>query len=74
MLTVEGTYKNGQVVLSELPPKIDEAQVLVTFLTAREVDLQAKNINETQAAELRGKFNAISEDWNNPEMDVYDVD
>lgn len=30
--TVEGVYKNGQVRLSEKPPAIQEARVLVTFL------------------------------------------
>ena len=31
-LTVEGTFRNGQVELSETPRAIHEARVLVTFL------------------------------------------
>lgn len=72
MLTIEGTYKNGQIVLSELPAQFDEAQVLVTFLEPSHIDLRTRGINQEQAAELRARFGAIAEDWNQPEMDVYD--
>lgn len=33
LFTVEGTYKNGKVELTETPASIQEAKVLVTFLT-----------------------------------------
>lgn len=74
MLTIEGTYKNGQVALSKLPSDIGEAKVLVTFLQTSEIDLRAKGISEEQAAILRSKLSVMSDDWNRPEMDVYDVD
>ena len=74
MLTIEGTYKNGQVVLEETPADVVEAKVLVTFLDTKEIDLAERGINQEQAAELRAKFGAITEDWNRPEMDIYDVD
>ncbi len=74
MLTIEGTYKNGQIVLAETPAEVSESKVLVTFLETKEINLKERGIGETQAAELRGKLNTIAEDWNRPEMDVYDVD
>lgn len=74
MLTIEGTYKNGQVVLEETPSNVVEAKVLVTFLETKEINLTERGINQEQAAELRAKFGTIAEDWNRPEMDIYDVD
>ena len=74
MLTIEGTYKNGQIVLAETPAEVSESKVLVTFIETKEINLKERGIGETQAAELRGKLNTIAEDWNRPEMDVYDVD
>jgi hypothetical protein len=70
MVTVEGIYKDGKVELSEPPPSISEARVLVTFFVPEDVDLRAIGISEEQAAELRAKF-ATFEDWNDPEMDIY---
>ena len=74
MLTVEGTFKNGKIELSELPPDLTEARVLVTFLEPTYVDLQARGIGEEQAADLRARFKTIADDWERPEMDVYDED
>ncbi|HEX9960950.1 MAG TPA: hypothetical protein VGB00_08460 [Pyrinomonadaceae bacterium] len=74
MLTIEGTYKNGQVVLEETPADVVEAKVLVTFLDTKEINLAERGIDQEQAAELRAKFGTIAEDWNRPEMDIYDVD
>ena len=74
MLTIEGTYKNGQVVLAETPEEIAESRVLVTFLNTRLIDLQELGISKEEAAEMRGKFDTIAEDWERPEMDIYDVD
>ncbi len=74
MLTIKGTYKNGKIILMETPAEVSESKVLVTFLETKEINLKERGIGETQAAELRGKLNTIAEDWNRPEMDVYDVD
>ncbi len=74
MQTVEGTYKNGQIILTETPSNITESKVLVTFLETKEINLGERGIGKEQAAELRAKFSAIAEDWNRPEMDIYDVD
>ncbi|MBL8189054.1 MAG: hypothetical protein JNK38_13670 [Acidobacteria bacterium] len=70
MTTITGIYKDGIVELSELPAEITQAPVLVTFLEQQEIDLQSLGISQEQAAELRTTF-ATFEDWNNPEMDIY---
>jgi len=74
MLTIEGKYKNGQIILTENPVNIDEAKVLVTFLSTKEINLRERGINEEQADELHSKFSPIAGDWNLPEMDIYDID
>jgi len=74
MLTIEGTYKNGQIILTETPTEVNESKVLVTFLEAKEINLAERGIGKAQAAQLKGKLVAVTEDWNRPEMDIYDVD
>ncbi len=74
MLTIEGTYKNGKIVLNEPPSELTESKVLVTFLRPVRIDLAEKGIDKEQAARLKAKLGTISEDWDRPEMDVYDVD
>ncbi len=74
MLTIEGTYKNGQVILTETPEEVAESRVLVTFLNTRLIDLQELGISKEEAAEMRAKLSSIADDWNRPEMDIYDVD
>ena len=55
------------------PPAIaEETPVIVTFLTPGYVDLRERGIDERQAAELRTRYAAFAEDWDAPEMDVYD--
>lgn len=74
MLTVEGTYKDGKVELAEKPAQVTEARVLVTFLDSIGIDLPARGINETQAADLRARLKTFAEDWERPEADIYDKD
>jgi len=74
MLTIEGTYKDGKIVLNEAPLELTESKVLVTFLRPIQIDLREKCIEKDQARKLRAKLNTISEEWDQPEMDVYDVD
>lgn len=73
MLTsIEGIYRNGQIELKEPPLNVaGETPVIVTFIGSNEIDLRAQGINASQAAELRASFSTF-EDWNEPEMDVYD--
>ena len=72
MLTsVKGTYRHGQIELQEPPVDVqDETPVIVTFLGDEAIDLQAQGIGPQQAAELRAAL-ATFEDWNAPEMDIY---
>ncbi|MEG4799899.1 hypothetical protein QUB63_08275 [Microcoleus sp. ARI1-B5] len=37
------------------------------------IDLQSRRINREQAANLRARLQSFAEDWNSPEMDVYDA-
>ncbi len=74
MLTIEGIYKDGQVVLAETPEEVAESRVLVTFLNTKLIDLQELGIGKEEAAEMRAKLSSIADDWNRPEMDIYDVD
>ena len=71
--SVEGVYRKGQIELVEAPGDVrDETRVIVTFLQSGTIDLRARGIDEAQAAELRARLAAFAEDWNSPEMDVYD--
>ncbi len=71
--TIEGVYRKGKVELSEIPFKFkDETKVLVVFLDARTTHLIDRGIDVSQAADLRDRFATFIDDWDNPEMDVYD--
>jgi predicted transcriptional regulator len=37
------------------------------------IDLQSRGINREQAANMRARLQSFAEDWNCPEMDVYDA-
>ncbi len=45
---------------------------MVTFLPPGSIDLRERDIDKTQAAELRARFATFAEDWESPEMSVYD--
>lgn len=74
MLTsVEGVYRNGKIELTELPDNVrEETRVIVTFVESRGVDLRSYGIDEGRAAELRASLAVFAEDWDSPEMDIYD--
>lgn len=74
MLTsIEGIYRNGKIELAELPQAVsDETRVIVTFLVPGPIDLAARGISPTQAAELRAKLAVFAEDWDSEEMALYD--
>jgi hypothetical protein len=72
MITVEGFYRDGKIELLQTPEDVRSARVLVTFLPAEgPIDLRARGIDKDQAAELRWGFGAAADDWDRPEMDVY---
>jgi hypothetical protein len=70
--SVEGIFRNGKVELLEPAPTAEEAAVLVTFLPTGKVDLRQHGIDEQQAANLRGRLKTFQEEWDRPEMDIYD--
>ena len=74
MLTIEGIYQDGKVEISTLPVPTGPSRVLVTFLEPVEIDLAARGITPAQAADLRARLSTFAEDWERPEMDIYDVD
>ncbi len=71
--TVEGVFRQGRIELNETPGDVhDPTPVVVTFLEPRAIDLRAEGIDEIQAADLRARLATFVEDWESPEMDVYD--
>lgn len=47
-------------------------RVVVTFFPPGSIDLRERGIDEAQAANLRARFATFAEDWESPEMDIYD--
>jgi hypothetical protein len=71
--SVEGIFRNGKVELLEPAPSDGEGRVLVTFLeNGGPVKLSDRGIDQKQAADLRRRLGTIAQDWDRPEMDVYD--
>ncbi len=71
--SVEAVYRDGKIEFLEKPPEVKESRVIVTFLPARRViDLRERGIDEAQATDLHARLAPFAEDWNRPEMDVYD--
>ena len=71
--TIEGIYRHGRIELTEEPSEVrEETRVLVTFLEPNLIDLRARGIDEAQAAELRARLAVFAEDWESPDMDIYD--
>ena len=70
--SVEGVFREGKVELLEPPPDLKETRVIITFLSKEgPVNLRARGISEQQAAEMRWGFGAGAEDWDSPDMDIY---
>lgn len=71
--SVEAIYRDGKLEWLEKPPDVKEARVIVTFLPKNgPIHLRERGIDEAQAADLRHRLKAFAEDWDRPEMDVYD--
>ena len=71
--TIEGIYRKGKIEFSETPNDVGEGtRVIVTFLSPGSIDLRERGIDEAQAAEMRARFATFAEDWESPEMSVYD--
>jgi hypothetical protein len=71
--SVEGMYRDSKIELTEFPGEVrDETRVIVTFLETSSIDLRERGLDEVQAAELRAQLGTFAEEWNSPEMDLYD--
>ncbi len=71
--TVEGIYRNGKVELSEPIVEAEGSRVIVTWVEpSGPADLQLLGIEELQALYLRHRLSTFAEDWERPEMNVYD--
>jgi hypothetical protein len=72
--SVQGVFREGKVELLEPAPSIEGARVIVTFLPGgAEADLAERGIGPEQAEDLRGRLRSFAEDWDRPDMDVYDA-
>lgn len=70
--TFEGVYRNGKVEFSEVPVNFkDETKVLVVFLDKNVIQLSERGIDKSQAVELRDRLTTFIDDWESPEMDIY---
>lgn len=73
LTTIEGIYRDGKVELSEVPLNVSEdTPVIVTFLIGRYVDLESRTVTRKQALILRERLAGFAEEWESPEMDIYD--
>ncbi|NCR59563.1 MAG: hypothetical protein GPJ01_18145 [Microcystis aeruginosa LL13-06] len=73
LVSVEGVYRNGRVELTESPNNVPEgACVIVTFVSSNDINLASQGIDREQAKTLRASLATFSNDWNSPEMSVYD--
>ena len=71
--SVEGVYRDGKIELTEFPGDVrNDTRVIVTFLETSHIDLRTRGIDEAQAAELRAQLGTFAEEWNSPDMALYD--
>lgn len=69
-VAAEGVYRNGKVELVEPIAGAEGSRVWVQADGG--VDLRERGIDESQAADLRRRLASFAEDWDRPEMNVYD--
>jgi hypothetical protein len=73
LTTVRGVYRNGKVELEKPPRNVeDDSPVIVTFLNAEKIDLRKRGMDKSQARMLRAQLSTFAEEWDSPEMNVYD--
>lgn len=70
--SIEGVYRKGKVELIEPPGDVgEETRVIVTFLASNTIALNERGVDEVQASELRASLTTFAEDWDSPDMDIY---
>ena len=71
--SVEGVYRHGKVELAQPPTDVrDDTRVIVTFLGSSANEFETLGIDQKQAAEFRSRLAAFGDEWDNPEMAIYD--
>ena len=45
---------------------------MVTFMPSNAIDLQKRGMDKAQVADLRKRLTTFAEDWESPEMSIYD--
>jgi hypothetical protein len=71
--SVQGVYCNGRIELTENPTNVPEgASVIVIFAKSNDVDLESQGIDTEQAQFLQASLATFSDDWDSPEMSIYD--
>ncbi len=72
--SVEGICHDRKIEFLGPPPEGAAGRAIVTFLLpAHSIDLHERGIDEKQACDLRARLSAFAEDWERPEMDVYNA-
>ena len=70
---LDGIYRNGRIDLAAIPHEAEGSRVVVTWVgSAETVDLRERGVGLEQAADLRFRLSAFRDDWDQPEMAVYD--
>ncbi len=81
-LQVKTAKKNHRCILIQLlcsdswmdPTGIPERNwVIATSVRSDDIDLESQGINKEQAKALRASLATFSDDWDSPEMSVYDT-
>ena len=73
--SIEGVYRDSKIERIETPPPDVAGRVIVTVVSSpiAAVDLADRGVTSEQAADLRRRLTTFAEDWQRPEMDVYDA-
>ena len=68
-----GIYRQGYIELREKPCHLsDETQVFITLSESHDLPLNTQEITPEQAQQLRHSLASFAEEWNSPEMSIYD--
>ena len=73
--SVQGSFRDGRIELLDSPPSDAGDRVLVTFLLIEKgrVHLRSRGLGPHDATDLRRRLATFEDDWNRPEMDLYDA-
>jgi len=69
--TVKGIYENGKIIFTEEPPVKSKAEVVITFFTEQEPDIEKNHLGKVKIGLLEGKIK-LPEDFNEPLDDLKD--